>query len=829
LGDDENVIVTVPRVGYKLAAPVHCKSTSSVAVPELRLFPGQPVPGRDQWRLTRRLDASPSSDVWVAEHPKTRETRVFKFAPDGVRLKSLKREITVARLLRESLGDRPEFVRALEWNFESHPYFVESEYVGPNLVEWADIQGGLGKVPLDVRVQLLTDVARAVAAAHELDILHKDLKPANVLLASTPDGRPQIKVADFGSASLVVPERLAALGITNLGFTQTGANDGKALTGTLMYIAPEVLSGQLPTAASDVYSLGVLLYQLVAGDFRKPIAPGWEADLSDPILREDVADSACGDPSRRLKSVQALVERLVNLDRRRAEREELDRQRDPAAAAALKRTHARARRPWLALAGLVVLAAGIAGVLNYRSAGSAVPEVRVVAVLPLQNTRADPDIDFLGLALADEITTALSHIHGLQVRPISATTKYAGSARDVQAIGRELRVDDVVTGHYSTADGHLRVSLEAFDPNSNRVTWRDSFEAPKQSLIAAQVQIALRIRGGLAPALGASAMDTVAEPRNEEAFELYLRSVALPMVTSTSSQALDMLERAVKLDPDYPPAWLALGRRYYAETRYGTADASMMDRYAAALEQALSLDPNYVPAAAGLIVSRVEQGDLVNAHSAATELVKRRPDSVDAQFVLSYVLRYAGLLKDAGDRCEEALLLDRKVQTSGIRTCAIVFMLRGDYPRTQNYLRLDEGSDFIKALTLDMLARQGKTQEAQKLGSPNVPGWKSSDLLLACLARNPSTDVAAVATSVTASDDPELNYLAAARLAYCGRSEAAADLLHLAIRRNYCSYPAMDSDPLLANLRATPQYAEIRAAGRACQERFLAGRDRRSR
>ena len=101
-------------------------------------------------------------------------------------------------------------------------------------------------------------------------------------------------------------------------------------------------------------------------------------------------------------------------------------------------------------------------------------------------------------------------------------------------------------------------------------------------------------------------MDTSFEPRNEEAYELYLRSVALPGVPANNKQALDMLERAVKLDPDYPPAWLALGRRYYVESRYGGVDASMMARYNAALERALSLDPNYVAAGAGLIVSRVE-------------------------------------------------------------------------------------------------------------------------------------------------------------------------------------------------------------------------------
>ncbi len=138
---DESVVVTLPRVGYRLAVPVQRKAVAPPAWPELHLRPGESVPGREQWCLTRRLDLSPSSEVWLAEHPRTHEARVFKFAPDHVRLRSLKREVTLARLLRESLGQRPEFVRILEWNFTSPPYFVESEYVGPNLGEWAEESG----------------------------------------------------------------------------------------------------------------------------------------------------------------------------------------------------------------------------------------------------------------------------------------------------------------------------------------------------------------------------------------------------------------------------------------------------------------------------------------------------------------------------------------------------------------------------------------------------------------------------------------------------------------------------------------------------------------
>jgi DNA-binding winged helix-turn-helix (wHTH) protein/serine/threonine protein kinase len=373
MGDEDHpVIVTVPRVGYRLAVPVYCKTVAAAAGPELGFKAGDTVPGREQWRLVRSMDVSGSSEVWLAENPKTREQRVFKFAADGARLKGLKREITVSRFLRESLGDRPEFVRILEWNFQTAPFFLESEYAGANLAEWAEMQGGLSKISSDIRIRLFVDVAKAVAAAHDVGVLHKDLKPANVLVVPgnvvagnvVPGsvlpgnkGEWQIKLADFGSASLFEPSRLQALGITNLGFTQA-ATDAQLMTGTLMYMAPEVLAGQSPSASADVYALGVLLYQLTIGDFRKPLAPGWEAEIEDPLVREDIADAACGDPEKRLGSAADLVERLLTLDERRIRRGELKAAQARAQLAERQLAATRARRPWVVFA-LVALAAGL--------------------------------------------------------------------------------------------------------------------------------------------------------------------------------------------------------------------------------------------------------------------------------------------------------------------------------------------------------------------------------------------------------------------------------------------------------------------------------------
>jgi len=360
MGDEDHpAIVTIPRVGYRLGVPVYCKTVAAASGPELGFKAGDAVPGREQWRLSRPMDVSGSSEVWLTENPKTHEQRVFKFAADGSRLKGLKREITVSRFLRESLGDRPEFVRILEWNFETAPYFLESEYSGSNLAEWAELQGGLSTVSYELRLQLLVDVAQAVAAAHDIGVLHKDLKPANVLVVPEANAGWQVKLADFGSASLFDPSRLRSLGITNLGFTQTASLEThQQLTGTLMYLAPEVLAGQSPSAGADVYALGVMLYQLTIGDFRKPLAPGWEAEIQDPLVREDIADAACGDPARRLNSAADLVERLRTLDQRRVRRDELEVAERRAKTAEHKLAQAQARRPWVMLA-LVTLAAGL--------------------------------------------------------------------------------------------------------------------------------------------------------------------------------------------------------------------------------------------------------------------------------------------------------------------------------------------------------------------------------------------------------------------------------------------------------------------------------------
>lgn len=357
LGDETGaMIATLPRVGYRLEGRVNHQVVEYIPLGS-RLSAGDSVPRRSNWRLEEALARGGDGEVWLARHAKTGQARVFKFSLDGQRLTGLKREVTVARLLEQALGERREFVKLIDWDFEQAPYFIEFEHGGTGLDRWQDDAGhGIDAMPLAIRLALFCEAADAVAEAHGVGVLHKDLKPANLLLAGEP-GALHLRVADFGSSRVFELGVLEGLGITRLGLTQTQALSSDS--GTPLYLAPEVVAGQAPSVRSDVYALGVTLYQMVVGDFRRPLAPGWEADIDDPLLREDIADAANGDATKRLDSAALLAARIRDLSGRRERKALEEAVRERIAQGEAKLARVRARRPWV-IAAMTALVAGLA-------------------------------------------------------------------------------------------------------------------------------------------------------------------------------------------------------------------------------------------------------------------------------------------------------------------------------------------------------------------------------------------------------------------------------------------------------------------------------------
>jgi eukaryotic-like serine/threonine-protein kinase len=242
-------IVTLPRIGYRFDGPLERMAVGRATISRLELASGQAVPGRPNFLLESMIGGTAGSEVWLARHAKTREPRIFKFSADGSQLAALKREATLSRLLRENLGERPDFVRVLDWNFDTPPFFLECEYGGTDLARWAADGNRLDGLPLPQRLALFLQIADAVAAAHGVGVLHKDLKPANVLVAPggpAECGGWQLRLTDFGSSRLLEPGRLDDLGITRLGLTVTVDAGGDSTGGTPLYLAPELIAGNRP-------------------------------------------------------------------------------------------------------------------------------------------------------------------------------------------------------------------------------------------------------------------------------------------------------------------------------------------------------------------------------------------------------------------------------------------------------------------------------------------------------------------------------------------------------------------------------------------------------
>jgi eukaryotic-like serine/threonine-protein kinase len=321
-------IVTQPRIGYRLTGTVERHPVDRRLDSTLMLEPGQRVPRRENFRLQSLIARSGTSEVWLARHEHAREARVYKFALRGDDLARLKREVTLFRILSENLDDLNGFVAIIDWNLESQPYFLECEYGGVNLNQWAEA-GHLDRAGVPQRLEIFRQLVEAVASAHSVGVLHKDLKPGNILME--PGGSGWIlRLTDFGIAA----------------------------SGTQPYIAPEILRGQGPTAQCDVFALGVVLYQLLCGDLHKSLSSGWERDIDDALQREDIAAATDGDPVRRIASAVELAERIRRLDQRRNQRAASDAAAQQALEDAAAIRLSRARRPWL-IATFAVLCVGL--------------------------------------------------------------------------------------------------------------------------------------------------------------------------------------------------------------------------------------------------------------------------------------------------------------------------------------------------------------------------------------------------------------------------------------------------------------------------------------
>lgn len=288
----------------------------------------QSVPGT-AWVLEEKIGEGGFGEVWRARHSRTKHTRIFKFCFRADRARSLRREVALFRLLRGKIGEHPNIVRIQDVYFEAPPYYIVMEHVNAkDLAKWCQERGGVKEIPFDTRIKIVIEVAKALQTAHEVGVVHRDIKPTNILIGgrgTSPD-EVEVKLTDFGIGQ-VLPDHVADL-LTTAGFTDTGLQtELSSRTGTRVYMAPEILAGRQSSIKSDLYSLGVVLYQLVIEDLAQPVTTDWRDRVEDTVIAEDIARCFAGNPDARFSSARELADNLRNLGARRKEWQEREKAR----------------------------------------------------------------------------------------------------------------------------------------------------------------------------------------------------------------------------------------------------------------------------------------------------------------------------------------------------------------------------------------------------------------------------------------------------------------------------------------------------------------------
>lgn len=785
------------------------------------------------YRIISKLGGGGMGAVYEAEDTRLGRHVALKFVPPEMvnDRKALERFFWEARAASQLNHPGICTIHDIE-DSDGHPFIVMERLEGVSLKE--RMMGG--PMELDDILDIGIQVTDALAACHAKGIIHRDIKPANIFL--TNNGH--VKVLDFGVAKLAPGMRA---GEAELDDPLTMAGD---IFGTAVYMSPEQARGEELDARTDLFSLGVVLYQMATGQrpftgnnavatmsaimTHKPVSPLKLNPKLPPELEGIIGRAMEKERGKRYPDAMAMKGDLQSLKRETEPGMTETARMRPLLPYRISSTtfQTTSRKSLYILAGVIAFLITLLipmGMWFFKQRAN-VHARTSVAVLPLQNTNGDLSVDFLRYALADEVANALTSTRTLDVRPSLMSRKYVGADVDPRTAATDLRVGTIVTGHFMQQGDNLMVTLEAVEGTSDKVLWQTNVTAPANDLIGLQAVLNKQVTQGLLPAIGMTGVQSEAgtRPHDPAAYDLYLHSLALSHDPAPNKDAIAVLEHAVAADPNYAPAWEELGLREYYDSQYSTGGEEMFQRSTQAFERAVVLDPNRVVAAGQIITHRVERGELGKAYQSAQELVKRLPENAQAHFVMSYVYRYAGMLEPAMQECNKALSLDPGNYT--FRSCAWAFMEGGNTKRAADFIKLDAGSEWAAYATPSLLLREGKIDEARAAVSkmPTQARYHR-DLMEACLGLRPYTDAQEMArvaeTTTPAASDAEILYYQGAIFADCGLRPAALRMLNAAVEQNYCAYTNLQLDPMLRKLREVPEFKTVLKAAKDCQQANL--------
>jgi len=664
------------------------------------------------------------------------------------------------------------------------------------------------QLPLDVALRIAVEAARALEFAHQHGVLHRDVKPENLLL--TTDGSTM--VADFGIA-----RPWGEMGK----LTQSGV-----VVGTPAYMSPEQAAGERALdARTDVYALGCVLYEMLAGEMP------YSGPNAQAVLAKRLSEPA---PSlRTTRDLPVAVERTVA---RALARTPADRYATAAEfARALQSVDAPARpsmqRRWLPAAVVLLLVVGVAAAIRFRAGAKGTAAPATAAVLPFADLSEGKDQEYFSDGLTDELITALSRVEGISVAARTSSFQFKGRQVDVNEIGRQLHVGAILEGSVRRSGNRVRITAQLVSTRDGYQLWAEAYDRELKDVFGVQEDIARSIIAALQVKLGARGNRALrARPTGDlQAYDLYLKGrFAWNQRTATGmAQAVRYLEQAVARDSGFALAWGALADAYVLVIPYAGAPKEIeWPKAQAAAARALAIDSTVGEAHTALAYGTM----IYDWNWPAAEASFRRAIAVDPTYPTGHqwygdFLWSQGRLREAMEQMREALRLDPLSLVIGAEVGQTYYLQR-QYDSAEAQLRatlqLDPNyAHSLYVIGMVYLQQHRYREAADAMQRAEQLGGFQEDLAGALGSAYAKAGDRTSATRYTAELERRVvtgqTGPFALALAYTGQGDLRRAFAQLdrAISVRDIFLPEDFFDPQLDRLRADPRFAAIEARMRA--------------
>jgi serine/threonine protein kinase/Tfp pilus assembly protein PilF len=704
------------------------------------------------YQIEGKLGAGGMGEVYLARDLKLDRQVALKVLPAEMasnpqRLMRFEREAKAVATL-----NHPNIVTIFSVEEADGVRFLTMERVAGQSLDLRIVPGGMGFKPF---VDLARPLAEALAAAHDKGIIHRDLKPANIMV--TDDG--WVKVLDFGLAKLQEPDQPDDLsGLQTQGLTREGT-----LVGTVPYMSPEQLQGRPVDHRSDLFSLGIIFYQMLTG--RRPFVGTNSAETISSILRDTphpVNEVNVSLPNH----LGRIIRRCLN--------------KDP------DERYQTARDLLIELKEL-----------KQEIADSERRDSNSIAVLPFTNMSPDPEQEYFCEGIAEELINGLGRIRNLRVASRTSAFQFKGTQHDIREIGERLNVEKVVEGSVRKSGNQIRITAQLVNVADGYRLWSERYDRKLEDIFAIQDEIAESIVQALEVTLSPKerrAIQNVAT-RDVEAYDFYLRGRKSFWEFNHRSwtQARQMFERAIKLDPNYALAFAAIADCCSFTFMY--ADRSERERLLAeeASRTALQLDPDLAEAHAsrGMVLSLGDSHDLAASHF--EKAISLNPKLYEAYYFYGRASVAQGKYAKAAHLFEQAIemrpedyqapLLLPQVYRSLHRYSDEAVVYRSGIEKARRHLELNP--DDVRALYLcgGALARSENSEEGLRMVERAV---------------------------ALAPEEVGVLYNAACIYANLDRADESLRYLERAIRNGYNHLAWLDTDSDFDSLRQDPRFQALR-------------------